>query len=627
MKLLLRILAIPVAIVTLFACTDKANPTPAMLENIEINEPAIFLYKGGIQTFTFKVTPANATFNYDVESDECGVSIAISRASSNAAPLYYKLIGIEPVDKGAGTYKASIQDKSNSEDYNDKVVIKIETTDAEGKTKTITSNTINVGYAGTKLMSMSLLKENNQTAVYKDLTLDVDASTNKISISSPFISSPNLVMTFESDGMKVLVNGVEQVSGETVNDFSEPVTYTVVASEDKTQDYIVSVTYSGLPVIMINTAGGKTIPSKHEDWLGGTEIKLYDTDWTVDYEATEDEIRGRGNSTWSYPKKPYAIKLKSKASILGMPKHKRWVLLANWMDRTCLRNRIAFAISMKTGLAWTPHGEFVEVFINGEHKGNYYLCEQIKVDKNRVDVDELDVKDHNHTDGGYLFELDTHYDETNKFRSYYYNLPYMFKDPDDVNSSQVNFIYNYVNNMEKSVYNNVSSREYTSYLDVDSFIDWWLVHELTGNGEPKHPKSSYMNKNTDGKVKMGPVWDFDWGTFMPLHKWTILNRTENGLNKFYDRLFQDAQFKARAKERWNALEAGFREIPAYIESEAAKIKGSESMNHKMWPCNTQDVIGYIVNQDEHMTFEEAVARMKSAYEDKLNWMDSQINNW
>ena len=473
---------------------------------------------------------------------------------------------------------------------------------------------------------MSLLKENNQTAVYKDLTLDVDASTNKISISSPFISSPNLVMTFESNGMKVLVNGVEQVSGETVNDFSEPVTYTVVASEDKTQDYIVSVTYSGLPVLFINTPNNATIPDKHSDWLANTEIKLYKADWTVDVEGTTG-IRGRGNSTWNYAKKPYALKLDSKSKVLGMPKHKRWVLLANWMDRTIMRNRISFAVAMKTGLDWTPNGEFVELILNGQHKGNYYLCEHIKVDENRVNVDELED---DKTDSGYIMELDSYFDEVNRFRSQYYNLPYMFKDPDEVNSAQFTFLQNYVNTLEYALYNSTkfANREYTQYLDVDSFIDWWFVHELTGNEEPRHPKSSYMFKDKGGKLKMGPVWDFDWETFKTKNRFLLINRSDNAQVLYYSRLFQDPQFKARAKERWNALEAGFREIPAYIESEAERIKGSESMNHKMWPI-TLDSPGCqgLVNEDESLTFKEAVARMKSAYEGKLNWMDSQISNW
>ena len=93
--------------------------------------------------------------------------------------------------------------------------------------------------------------------------------------------------------------------------------------------------------------------------------------------------------TFLYPKKPYALKLDDKISILGKPAHKRWVLLANWMDRPLLRNRISLKVAEKTGLAWTPGSEFVEVVLNGVHLGNYLLCEQIKMDKNRVNISSL----------------------------------------------------------------------------------------------------------------------------------------------------------------------------------------------------------------------------------------------
>ena len=225
-------------------------------------------------------------------------------------------------------------------------------------------------------------------------------------------------------------------------------------------------------------------------------------------------------------------------------------------------------------------------------------------------------------------ELDSYFDEVNRFRSYYYNMPYMFKDPDEVNSAQFSFLQNYVNNMEASLYDNsrFSAREYTDYLDVDSFIDWWLVHELTGNEEPKHPKSSYMHKDKGGKMVMGPVWDFDWGTFMPHTKFVTLGRSDGLKCIYYERLFQDPQFKKRAKERWNELEAGFREIPDFIDSEAARIKSSESMNHNLWKI-TPDVIGSYINGDETMSFDNAVKRMKEAYSGKLEWMDGKINQW
>lgn len=614
----------------LIACTEKPEPTPGpgpepeptpkpVPENVTVavTTSDVALSEASLADIQFEVTPADFEFDYTVGVPECQISLKVVETVEGpceaAEPVNYKMTQV--LKNEDGKYTAKIKDAGKSTSYSDKAVLSLQYTDNDGKSVTVSSEPFAVRMTGTDMISMTFTKEANQTGVYEDFVLDYKDGV--FSVKSPLISSPQLVMSFETTGYKVYVNGVEQVSGETVNDFSSPVTYKVVSADGAEKEYVVNVTYSGLPVLFIETPGGAEVPDKHSDWLGGTKLVLYNADWTVDYEGTTG-MRGRGNSTWHYPKKPYAFKLDSKAEILGMPKHKRWVLLANWMDRTLLRNRISFAVAMKTGLAWTPHGEFVEVILNGEFLGNYYLCEHIKIDKNRVNIDELedDV-----VDSGYIFELDTYFDEDFKFRSQYYDMPYMFKDPDEVNDAQFAFMQDYVNNMEASLYSNsrFAAREYTEYLDVDSFIDWWLVHEITGNSEPKHPKSSYMHRNTGGKLTMGPVWDFDWETFKPHQYYQIKDKM------YYGRLFQDAQFKQRVKERWNDLEAGFREIPAYIESEAARIKSSESMNHEMWPITPEGGQG-LVNGDEKLTFDEAVQRMKKAYEDMLEWMDQNINN-
>jgi len=160
----------------------------------------------------------------------------------------------------------------------------------------------------------------------------------------------------------------------------------------------------------------------------------------------------------------------------------------------------------------------VEVVLNGTHLGNYYLCEQIKVDKNRVNVAELKETDTEEPaiSGGYLVELDTYYDEINKFRSIHKNLPVNFKEPDEdvLNSQQMDWFKDYFNQVEDILYGS-GEGSYQDYIDVNSFIDWWLVYELALNGEPNHPKSSYMYKDRNEKLKAGPVWDFDWGTFIP----------------------------------------------------------------------------------------------------------------
>lgn len=431
-----------------------------------------------------------------------------------------------------------------------------------------------------------------------------------IQVSSPYITKPELVASFETNAKKVLVNGVEQTSGVTVNDFSAPVTYTVVTEQGKEQNYTVSVSYSGLPIVIIDTPNKATIPSKFEDWLGETRLTILKPDGTKDYEGTI-EVRGRGNSTWNFPKKPYALKLGSKAEILGMPKHKRWVLLANWLDRTLLRNRVSFQIASSTGMAWNPRGEFVEVVLNGEHVGNYYLCEQIKADKNRVNISDLEEGD---VTGGYIMELDVNYDEINKFESQYAKLPYMFKDPDEVNAEQFAYMQNYINELEFSLYNaeQLEAGKFLEYMDMDSFIDWWFVHELAKNAEPNHPKSTYMYKDKGGKLFAGPAWDFDWGTFRPGTGYTIKGTL------YYPKLFKNAAFVARVKERWTLLKPEFNKIPAFIESEAQRIAPSEKMNHVMWPVTR------VVNEDEGLTFEAAVQRMKAAYEEKVKWLDNAI---
>ena len=281
------------------------------------------------------------------------------------------------------------------------------------------------------------------------------------------------------------------------------------------------------------------------------------------------------------------------------------------MDRTLLRNRVAFQIALSTGMAWNPHGEFVEVILNGNHMGNYYLCEQIKVDKNRVNIHELEDED---TDGGYIMELDINYDEINKFESAVYKLPYMFKDPDEVNAKQFEYIQNYINTLEASLANDeeLAAGKFMEYMDIDSSIDWWFVHELTDNREPNHPKSTYMYKDKGGKLFAGPAWDFDWGTFCEESGFSIKNTL------YYPRLFKNTTFVARVKERWKLLKPEFEKIPAFIESEAQRITPSEKLNHAMWPITST------VNGDESLSFTEAVQRMKSIYQKKIKWLDEAI---
>lgn len=381
----------------------------------------------------------------------------------------------------------------------------------------------------------------------------------------------------------------------------------------------------GLPKVYITTPGGTAITSKTA-WLEECTIRIID-EYGIENLNMNTSIRGRGNTTWTYPKKPYAIKLNSKAGVLGMPKHKRWVLLANWMDRTLLRNDVSFEMARRI-MDWAPRGRFVELYLNDEHQGNYYLCEHIKVDDNRVNIDEIDEKtdlsNEQHLTGGYILEYDknTPNDEMNYFYTTVLNLPVAIKEPDEdviTSWSHPGFLYikGYINNLEQIFEDDKSNLarwdEISELIDVESYIDWWLVHELTFNAEVLHPKSSYMYKKRNGKLYAGPVWDFDYGTFRSNASGILVTPA-----MYYRYMFRYPEFRTAVKERWAEVKDILAGIDDYILEQAGLISASSDVNIAMWP------ITQLVNGDEKMTFAEAVESMRSVLKNRMRIVEDFI---
>lgn len=587
----------------------------------------VLLATGTTASIEFRVNPSNALFNYDITSDSCQIELdcITTRAGSYVtAPTNYKLSKVEQVynEQGImkeGQYRAYIEDLNVTTLYDEDAALVLSVANSTGTPVQISSSAFSVKYTGNIFTSFSFLKEHNPTLI-EDIHIALDGGFNYAHYTPYNLDLSKLIASFETNGEKVLANNIEQVSGVSTNDFGIPVTYTIISAEGEINRYTFEIVKSGLPILYINTPNEAEIPNKYQDWLADCEMQLYNSDGSIDFEGTTN-IRGRGNSTWNYAKKPYALKLDNKASLLGMPKHKRWVLLANYLDRTLLRNRIAFYISTLTDLAWTPRGQYVELVLNGKHKGSYYLCEQIKIDENRVNIREMESTDTigEALTGGYLLELDKNYDEVNKFRSHIQDLPYMIKEPDEdaLSAQQFDYIQSYITNFENELYNNFAARLWADDIDFTTFIDWWLVHELTNNEEPEHPKSTYMYKERNDVLKAGPVWDFDWGTFTP-DRSAEYSCMEGPL--YYEQLFKDAEFIAQLKERWTLLKPQFETVPAYIQEESLKIEVSNNINIEMWPISER------INGDETMPYSEAVTRMIEAYNLKIQWLDETITN-
>ena len=477
-----------------------------------------------------------------------------------------------------------------------------------------------------------------------------------------------------NSGCTMMVEGKPIASGACV-DVSKPLSLVVCLGEAE-KTYTLKARNTGLPVVRITTEGfGLAELESYKNSLQSTDktdqrIWLPDdkdpsqSDWSATvrienpdgtpgmgddsvYEVAT-QIKGRGNYTWKWEKKPYALKLKSDEKVLGMPAHKRWVLLANWRDRTLLRNDAALWLSREAGMDYTVRGQFVELEFNGEHRGNYYLCEQIKIGPDRVNISK--VKDGGFADlsGGYLMEIDSYWDELNKFKSSEFNLKYMFKEPDDDPDTNPQYapayawMQNYIGEFERVLKSKsgIENHLYENYLDVDSAIWFMLLNELTGNrdffqnggDEVFGPHSTYIHKDKGGKLIMGPIWDFDYETFIPAsyygNSWGGSSSfTWRGFDKtgyYYYWLCHDPQFVQRIKELWNGKKDVLKGLTAYIDQMHNKILLSQQFDESIWPGYTQT--NRNDNHDYNLAFPNAIVRMKDSFNDKFLWMDNKINS-
>lgn len=501
-----------------------------------------------------------------------------------------------------------------------------DTTFFSGEVKRITFDRSKIkNDTGAMLVSLKMRSSDNgnEALMGNNFTADIDDLTDKDTIvfNIPYLMNFKLAPYFltSTQKAKVYVDDEEIVSGESIIDFTTPRTLYVKQEGFADRKYTVVVKNSGLPIVNIETPDHKPINSKNT-WIEKSSMTIYQPDGTISYQSGTDymNIRGRGNSTWSYNKKPYNIKLNTKTSILGMPKHKRWCLLANYIDRTLMRNAVAFELAKMTSMDWTPNGRFVELILNGKPIGNYYLCEAIRIDKNRVNINEMSVNDiqGEAIEGGYLLELDSYYDATWKFKTSYYSMPVNVKQPDDdeFNSFQLAYIKSYYNAGEKQLYNG-SVSGFAEYFDMNTLIDWYLLNEAIYNPELNHPKSSYMHKDKGGKLHMGPAWDHDWGTFTP-H-----SSLKNNNSMWFGALFKHREFREMLKARWNVLKGPFATIATFIEETREQNRASWEFNATVWPT-----ISNSVNGDITLSYDAAVDRLKSSFLDRLRSLDAIINS-
>lgn len=380
------------------------------------------------------------------------------------------------------------------------------------------------------------------------------------------------------------------------------------------------VQLTDMPAIYIETENSQPIVSK-DDYVNAT-LRYVDETGVKVYE--DMEIRGRGNSTWNLEKKPYRIKFAEKEEFMGpdRAKAKSWTLLANFADKTLLRNAVAACIGDFAGQPFTAGAQFVDLVLNGTYLGSYQLSDQMEVRKKRVDIDEQDevpAEDANIT-GGYFLEVDGFA----TFEPVYYrtnrNVMVTVKSPDEevIVPRQLEYIRNHMQQFEDALFSEDFAdpqKGYRPYVDSLTLASWYISTELTGNVDGFW--STYMyKKKDDPKFYWGPLWDYDiafnnCNRVGDVSRSLMINKGFGGdlTQKWVLQMWKDPWFVQLINRTWQECVArGIEEhVIHYIDSMAAVIDRSQALNFQKWPIDRRDYNEIVL----FSTYQEGVDYLKS----------------
>lgn len=421
---------------------------------------------------------------------------------------------------------------------------------------------------------------------------------------------------------------------------------------------------TNLPLFIIDTKG---VPILDEPKISGALKIIYHEN---QYNHPEDsaniyygdigiEIRGRYSA--SLPQKPYGFETRDglgenlNVPLFHMPPENDWILLANYNDKTFMRNSLAFELFRKMG-HYAPRTQFVEVLVNGYYQGIYVFTEKIKRDLGRVNISKLSADENSGDDltGGYIIKVD-YFNDNDSWISNYAPLGQFEKNvhfvfdypkPENITSIQQNYIKNFIDDFETILYapNTPERREaLLNYLDLDSFIDYFILNELARNVDG-YKKSSYFHKDKDSKgglLHAGPVWDFDWA-------WKNINECYFGATdgsgwaylvhqcdpwpvppSWMTRLLQDPEFTQKVNERYFELRKTFLSetyIFNYIDSVANLLDKPQKRHYNTWRILGLNVGAPEVDQ-QPTTYAGEITKFKQWISTRLNWLDANIPNF
>jgi len=402
---------------------------------------------------------------------------------------------------------------------------------------------------------------------------------------------------------KISINGIHLTDGMLCNDLEFGVPYKLkyyAFGEIKTNN-ITFIHSENVATMYINTDSG-SMDYIHEKKGNGESgiVNLYTSDGVLDYEGEISKINGRGNNTWDFfEKKPYSVTLSYEANLLGMGKAQKWILLANADDSSNLRNKLVYDFAKKIGMQFSPDSQWVELYLNNEYAGLYLLSERNEVHSQRVNISgensflvSLERKDR-------LESQNIAYISTKEKQSLRIHYPL------NVSSKDLEQLTNVWQSVENAIVSengvdNITGKSWHELIDLDSWAKKYLIEEIFGSGDACYISQFFYCDDYSGRIKAGPVWDFDHSMGTQV-SWQLKPPNTLYANRFYVKdgyntpwfysLYRKEQFYNRVvelyqKEFLKALKELFNED---LRDLSLQISKANISNQIRWNMDDEDV--------------------------------------
>ncbi len=488
------------------------------------------------------------------------------------------------------------------------------------------------------LISLTVDKNKNKN-MCESLTAVIEDGKAIFTVIAPTDSFTlkNAIVDVEADAATVEFSSAN--NGGKVN-LTDNCYITLTDNDGLTKQYEIIVEYSGnvIPVISIDTEEGKGIVSKEEYIDAMVTIDAegvngwYLPEGFASLEPTRAEIKGRGNSTWGWAKKPYKLKFYNKTEVLGMAEAKKWILLANYADYSLIRNFVAHETSKVLSHELCPLSQYpVNVFLNGVYIGVYTIGEDRDISENRIDL----PKDNGEADTSFLIEIggvedDDQYGLTALHTDLVRYCSIEYPEDDKIIKEQANFIIDYVKKANSAV---KTLNGYENYIDVDYLIDWFISTELFYNLESCFRRSCFIMKESGGLLKMGPIWDYDlamgnlYNDFGDYTSWANLSQKHEYIDdNWMCYLMKDPAFKAKLKLRWDEAKDDLLEKALYCVDEMGKtLSVSAEYNFKVWNVlGKRAVSPQPKSITKYKTYQSHIQYIRDFIVNRWSWMDNNI---